>query len=437
MRTIINVLSVMSLSGTLAFLFWLIAYGLYFLEFKAKWLRNLNMLVIPFFLFPLPLFRYLFCKLFLDTGIMPASLARDIEGVIDKTYMIVNQENTFIFSACQKILLTASTCMAFISLLYIALQCNRYFKLRHAIRNNLILPLSKQEVWQFNKTKKQMQITQDVLFIKSSRVSGPFTFGIFHPVIVIPDDLPKTKKALHMVLGHEFAHIRHKDSFFSLIVCIMLAMHWYNIFYYFFLYFFKMCNELYSDETTLEMLPDVEKFAYCELLIELSRRKNILSDLFTLSFMGNASKQIQRRIDKIMKGKKCKFGMAVAIGSIMLSLGLGSTFAYAGANEMQIESGDTFSYKSEEEFLLETSISANTPYEDYFIDENGIQYPCEDIETRAICIHEYVNGTRRVHTKVGNGCRRDYYHAKRCIICGKIVSYDKYYTESWVTCPHE
>lgn len=198
-----------------------------------------------------------------------------------------------------------------------------------------------------------------------------------------------------------------------------------------------MCNELYSDETTLEMLPDVEKFAYCELLIELSRRKNILSDLFTLSFMGNASKQIQRRIDKIMKGKKCKFGMAVAIGSIMLSLGFGSTFAYAGANEMQIESGDTFSYKSEEEFLLETSISANTPYEDYFIDENGIQYPCEDIETRAICIHEYVNGTRRVHTKVGNGCRRDYYHAKRCIICGKIVSYDKYYTESWVTCPHE
>ncbi len=104
---------------------------------------------------------------------------------------------------------------------------------------------------------------------------------------------------------------------------------------------------------------------------------------------------------------------------------------------MQVESGDTFFYNSEDEFILETSLTIDAFYEDYFIDKNGKQYPCENIESKVICIHNYVEGTRRVHTKVGSGCRRDYYHAKRCTICGKVVSYDLYNTETWAVCPHK
>ena len=434
--TIRNVIMVMSLSGTLITLFWFIVYRLYFIEFKAKWLRNLILIAIPFFIFPVPFFRYLFGKLFLNTGINPFSLTKNIEGSIDTTYMIVIQKHSFILSICEKTLLIFMAFIAFVSILCITFQFYKYLKLKQAINKQKLLPLSNQEKMLFDEIKDRMQITQKIGFIKSTKVSVPFTIGIIHPIIIIPKNLPQNDTSLRIVLSHEFAHIKHRDVFFNLIACVILALHWFNIFSYIFLFILKTSNELYSDETATEILPDADKYRYCQLMIELSRNKNSLSDLFTLNFIGSKTKQIERRIDNIMKCKKRKFVMALLFGGIMFIIGFSLTFIYAGANEMEIENIDDFSYDSEEDFILETSISTPLLYEDLFIDENQNQYFCNNTEGIATCFHSYIKGTRRVHTTINNSCKREYYNAKRCALCGKVICYNLYNTESWIACPH-
>ena len=434
-----NLIIVMSLSGSFISIFWFIVFKFYFLEFKAKWLRNMLLMAIPFFLFPIPLFQHLFFKLFMATGILPASLVRDIEGDIDKTYMIVSQGNGSIFSLWEMLLLVIAVLTASVSFICILQQISSYLKLRRAIKHDACLPLSQWETEQLAETKRQLRVKQNVRLIKSSKASGPFTIGVFRPVIVIPEKLPEDDNALQIVLGHELTHVKHRDALFNLIACVILSLHWFNLCCYIYLVTLKRACELYCDETVTETLVNLDKFAYCRVMIQLANDGDLSNDLFTLNFTGkDAKKQIQRRIDNIMKGKKCKLGMAVALGSFMLTLGLGSTFVYADADKMYVEQNGDFSYDCEDAFHVETSdLDTDMIYEDSFTDDEGNIYPCENTESRIICIHSWVNGTRTVHKKNGTGgCTMDYYHAKRCKICGTVVSYDLYYTGIWKTCPH-
>ena len=443
-----NLIIVMSLSGSFISIFWFIVFKFYFLEFKAKWLRNMLLMAIPFFLFPIPLFQHLFFKLFMATGILPASLVRDIEGDIDKTYMIVSQGNGFIFSLWEMLLLVIAVLTASVSFICILQQISSYLKLRRAIKHDACLPLSQWETEQLAEIKRQLRVKQNVRLIKSSKASGPFTIGVFRPVIVIPEKLPEDDNALQIILGHELTHVKHRDALFNLIACIILSLHWFNLCCYIYLVTLKRACELYCDETVTETLVNLDKFAYCRVMIQLANNGDLSNDLFTLNFTGkDAKKQIQRRIDNIMKGKKCKLGMAVALGSFMLTLGLGSTFVYAGAEEVQVECTEN-TLTSEKELLfdstntnaegidIEFADNEKILYEKFFIDKDGNIFPYEDSQARVICIHSYVAGTLKAHEKIGNGCQMDYYHAKRCKICGKTVVQDLYGTRTWVTCPH-
>ena len=95
---------VMSLSGCLISIFWHIIHRLYFLQFKAKWLRNMILMAIPFFLLPVPLLRNFVSKPLMDAGIMPTPLVKEIEGVLDKTYIALSQGDVASLSSWEQLL---------------------------------------------------------------------------------------------------------------------------------------------------------------------------------------------------------------------------------------------------------------------------------------------------------------------------------------------
>lgn len=412
-------------------------------------MRNLILMAAPFYLFPVPLFRNLFSKPLIAAGVMPAPFVKKIEGILDKTYLVLGQGDVAALSLEEKIALALTIVAAVISCSFVTYQVYIYTKLRRAIRDNVRIPVSQWETSQLAEAKRKMQFNKEVRLIKSSTAAGPFTMGIIHPIIVIPKDLPTTNKTLQMIFGHELAHIKHKDSLFTFIGCIILAMHWFNVFCIIYLHLLKEANELYSDEAVMEMLPDIDRLAYCRLLLQLASEEDEDNNLFSSHFnKGSAKKQMQRRIDNIMKNKKHKFGMAVALGTLMLSIGLGSTLTFAGTEKVQIEN-TTESIGSDEdlEFNSDNFCSSendahfslsNTalPYDTFFTDEDGNIFPCEDCQPQVLCIHSYVKGTVTAHKKVGAGCRVNYFNAKRCKICGSTVIYDLYSTRTWVTCPH-
>ena len=97
-----SLIFVMSLSGSLISLVWLFIHKIYFQEFKAKWLRNLILMAAPFFLIPVPLLRNLFSRPLIAAGVMPAPLVRKMEGILDRTYMILGQGDVAALSSEEK-----------------------------------------------------------------------------------------------------------------------------------------------------------------------------------------------------------------------------------------------------------------------------------------------------------------------------------------------
>lgn len=435
--TIRNILLVMTFSGTLIFFLWNIIYKFLFLKFKSKWLHHLLIIAIPFYLLPVPLFKYLFLKLFLEIGITPPFIHKNLEGIIDKTYLIVNQEYKSVFSFYEKLLLLCILSMAFISFLRIIRQIRNYLYLKQVIIHNTHLPLAKWELKQFDKMKCQMKMKRKIKLIKLSNISDPFSVGIIHPIIAIPNKMPIQPQMFQMILVHELAHVKHKDSIFSFIAHIILSVHWFNPFCCSYLNSLKESNELYSDETVTETFPNMDKLVYCSLIIQLSTEKNAIEDLLTLNFTGNKKKQLKRRIDHLINSQYCQFRVPLISGIIILYLGLLSTFIYANSDKMYIDSNEHYYYNSEENFLLEIpNLSEEAVFETSFIDNNHNIYQLDNMQTKLYCNHSFVEGTKMIHKKSDKNCKIYYYNAQRCKNCGQTTSKDLFSTRIWKVCPH-
>ena len=64
---------------------------------------------------------------------------------------------------------------------------------------------------------------------QSDRVSSPLTFGVLHPVILMPKRTDwNNKTALQYVLEHEFVHIRRFDIVYKLLLIAAACVHWFN-----------------------------------------------------------------------------------------------------------------------------------------------------------------------------------------------------------------
>ncbi|MGQ0649269.1 MAG: M56 family metallopeptidase [Gemmatimonadaceae bacterium] len=67
-----------------------------------------------------------------------------------------------------------------------------------------------------------------VRVLASSRSDMPMTWGIIHPIIVVPDRSAWTDEERVAALLHEAAHVRRGDSVIQFLMAMLRALHWYN-----------------------------------------------------------------------------------------------------------------------------------------------------------------------------------------------------------------
>ena len=416
-------------------------YILFLSKLKSKWLRNLLLISMIFYLFPLPIFKYYFRDLFHSLGLTSTYLINTVKGKINKNNIYVKFNNEYVFSSLEISFFIFMFVMALLSITFIAYNIWQYIYLRRNTQNCLQITLTKQENRILNLLKSNMKIKREILLIKTPTVSLPFTMGIISPIIVLPANLPKTKNSFYMALKHELVHIKHNDALLSIIACFILAIHWFNPLSYLFLFCLKIANELYYDEVTTKSMNKNEKKEYCTLLVELSKRDGFNKNFFTFNFIGSAKWQLKRRIDNIMATKKANFNIAIILGGILLYCGVYSTFIHTDSEHLYIESDDRFSFESEESFYnFSTELSKNKlPFHEYFIDKHNNVFLIENRQSiiQIICKHDYESGTEKIHKKAEEQCTIDYYHAKRCTKCGKILRNNIYSTRTWKVCPHK
>ena len=168
------------------------------------------------------------------------------------------------------------------------------------------------------------QITRSIEARSSDLISSPLTYGILHPVILLPKKLDRNDQAaLKYVLTHEYVHIRRFDAITKILFAAVLCIHWFNPLVWGMYVLANRDTELSCDAWVIRMTGVKNRSSYALMLIKMEERRNGMSALCN-HFGKNA---ISERIEAIMKFKKT----SILACTLALALIAGATTAFAAA----------------------------------------------------------------------------------------------------------
>ncbi|MCD7770587.1 MAG: M56 family metallopeptidase [Oscillospiraceae bacterium] len=144
----------------------------------------------------------------------------------------------------------------------------------------------------------------------SDKTTTPLTYGIIHPVILLPMGMDLSdQKQLKYVLMHEYIHIRKLDNLLKGISSVAVCIHWFNPLVWVMNKFLSRDIELRCDETLLKHCEGDCRAEYALTLIDLEdkrRRSFAVGTAF-------AKQPAEERITAIMKYRKATPLSAVAM----------------------------------------------------------------------------------------------------------------------------
>jgi hypothetical protein len=219
------------------------------------------------------------------------------------------------------------------------------------------------------------------LIRQSDRISAPLTFGISHPVILMPKATDwSDETALQYILAHEYVHIRRFDTVTKLILMVTLCVHWFNPLVWVMYVLANRDLELSCDESVIRQLGENTKSAYARTLIRMEETRSGLRPLCN-SFSKNA---IEERIVAIMKMKKTS--LAAMLTAAIVIVGVGTVFATSAQATSNSSDENTASLIADEAILSTTDENGTVQYSadggQTYLDEEEFlsQYSIPDVE---------------------------------------------------------
>lgn len=174
-------------------------------------------------------------------------------------------------------------------------------------------------------------LKRSILIRQSDRIQAPLTYGIFHPVILVPKKTDwENVKQLQYILSHEYVHIYRFDAITKLVATAALCIHWFNPVVWVMYILFNRDMELACDESVVRQFGETSRSAYAQVLIDMEARQSSLFPLCN-NFSKNA---VEERIRSIMKIKKTTIGLTV--GSLALVLIIITLFVTSMQNKRMV-----------------------------------------------------------------------------------------------------
>lgn len=192
---------------------------------------------------------------------------------------------------------------------------------------------------------------------QSSLISAPLTFGVRHPVILMPKKTDwENESALQYILEHEFVHIRRFDTITKLLLIVAVCVHWFNPLVWVMYVLANRDIELSCDETVVHQFGNNIRAVYAKILISMEETRSNFTPLCN-SFSKNA---IEERITAIMKTRKTTIVSLVLAGTIIL----GTTVVFATSAQTGADSGHHAVYDSSASNATEDGVEGE-PNEEY------------------------------------------------------------------------
>lgn len=164
-------------------------------------------------------------------------------------------------------------------------------------------------------------LRRQVALRQSDRIAAPLTYGVLHPVILLPAGANWSGPQLACALEHELVHIQRFDTLAKLFLAAAACVHWFNPLVWTMYVLANRDIELRCDEVVVRRLGLDRRSAYARTLIDLESEKSGLGP-FASAFSKNA---IEERITAIMKMKKRS--LAAILAAFVLICGLSVAFA--------------------------------------------------------------------------------------------------------------
>ena len=184
-----------------------------------------------------------------------------------------------------------------------------YIKNKREFSTSLPLHYPTTEYWlQKHPLRRSLQIRW------LDRITVPLTYGIVHPVILLPKDAPLgNEEQMQHILLHEYIHIRRFDAVWKAILAFVLCVHWFNPLVWLMYVLANRDIELSCDEAVVHALGQEEKEKYALTLIDLSA-----APCSSAPLVNHFNKSVMKgRIKAIMKTKKLKL-MSIFVAAALV-----------------------------------------------------------------------------------------------------------------------
>ena len=140
----------------------------------------------------------------------------------------------------------------------------------------------------------------------SPAVSSPLVTGIFHPVILLPEQ-PMDPETLKCLLLHELDHIYRGDLWVRLGSLAALTIHWYNPLFHMLDRTVREVGEERCDEDVAILLNRRERLRYGQILLQMAAGSTERAGPWVLCL--SSREALERRLSKILhttprKGRK-------------------------------------------------------------------------------------------------------------------------------------
>ncbi len=152
-------------------------------------------------------------------------------------------------------------------------------------------------------------------------VDGPLTYGLLHPVIVVPENMDWEDDRMEYVLAHELVHVRRWDALWKLILAAAVCVHWFNPLVWLLYVLANRDLELSCDEAVVRRAAGDVRAAYARTLIDMEEQKNLPGVLYS-HFSKNP---MEERIAAIMKLRKTT--VLTVLAAVLLVAGVATVFA--------------------------------------------------------------------------------------------------------------
>ncbi|MCL2572372.1 MAG: M56 family metallopeptidase [Defluviitaleaceae bacterium] len=147
----------------------------------------------------------------------------------------------------------------------------------------------------------------------SSHTSGPLTYGVFRPRIILPMSISgMDEDALEFMLLHELQHIRSKDALINVLWIFALCLHWFNPFVWLGWVYLRRDMEAKCDAKVLKHIGAECRAGYAQALLNMVPVKQMV---LPLSF---GSSSAACRIKGILSYHPAKRRNVIASFAVML-----------------------------------------------------------------------------------------------------------------------